>query len=81
MALEFAGKNVLIVDGNPFHHHRVIESYSSCIRRFHCSRHNIEGNYSNGKGRRREKGYCGELFASNTVSWASLGPEMITDLM
>ena len=67
MALEFAGKNVLIVDGKSFEiSNRTLPDSKTPIR-FHRARDDIEGDHPDGKRRRGEEGDCCELRPANTV--------------
>ena len=68
MALEFAGKNVLIVDGK---FTRLFFSHSTAnIRhdRLYRTRHNVKGDHPNGKRRRREESHRSELRSTHKVS-------------
>jgi len=60
MALEFADKNVLIVDGKSL---LIIESfkYPQHHFRFYRPRYHLKRNYSNGEGRRSQEGHRGKL--------------------
>lgn len=79
MALEFADKNVLIVDGKPFDltAARVLANHGF---RLHCSWYNVEGDHPDGQGRWCKKGDRCELRTAHPVSLfpASRPPPLIT---
>lgn len=74
MALEFANKNVLLVDGDRFHGALSIMLISRF--RFHRQRHDLQRNNSNGKRCRREEGHCRKLRTAYQVCHSIVFPKL-----
>ena len=68
MALEFAGKNVLIVDGPSPAHPLLTSPLTLLRRRLDRARDDVEGDRADGQGRRRTKGDRRQLCPAYPVS-------------
>lgn len=66
MALEFAGKNVLLVDGANDSYPRI--SFPDIVCRFHCARHDIKGDRPDGKRCWGQKGHLCQLCTAYPVN-------------
>lgn len=70
MALEFVGKNVLIVDGERvsyFMWETIERRFVTCCCRFDRARHNVAGDHPDGEGRWSKKSDHGVMRTSDPV--------------
>ena len=67
MALEFSGKNVLLVDGKALGTEWLSGRALTRGSRFHRPRYHLRRNYPDGKGCRRKEGHRRKLRSTYTV--------------